>query len=59
MQKGKKSALHFHGSEVINYGRHFVLCSEKIVSEGVVEGLEIYIYIYIYINCNWVVTLWQ
>jgi len=30
MLKGEtKSALHFHGSKVISYGGHFVLCSEE------------------------------
>jgi hypothetical protein len=38
--RGKKSALHFHGSKVVSYGGYFVLCSEEFVNKWAVEGLE-------------------
>ena len=36
----KKSALYFHGSKIISYCGHFVLCSEEIVNKWAGEGLE-------------------
>ena len=37
--RGTKSALQFDGAKVINYGGHFVLCSEESANKWAFGGL--------------------